>query len=100
MIQSYVHMSRLVRLARVAGGAAVEAGEHAGGAAHGGGVDAAHGAGDGEAGADVGQCVARDPRGRHHRVLGADIEVSTGCLAQSAANLRREDSETCYYKVR
>ena len=53
MIQSYVHMSRLVRLARVAGGAAVEAGEHAGGAAHGGGVDAAHGARDGQAGADV-----------------------------------------------
>ena len=90
MIQSYVHMSRLVRLARVAGGAAVEAGEHAGGAAHGGGVDAAHGARDGEAGADVGQGVARDPGGRHHRVLDADIEVSTSCLTQSAANLRRE----------
>ena len=92
MIQSYVHMSRLVRLARVAGCAAVEAGEHAGGAAHGGGVDAAHGAGDGQAGADVGQGVTRDPsaRRRHHRVLDADIEVSTSRLTQSAANLRRE----------
>lgn len=85
---SYVHMSRLVRLARVAGGAAVEAGEHAGGAAHGGGVDAAHGARDGQAGADVGQGVACDPRGRRHRGLGADIEVRTSCLAQSATNLR------------
>ena len=95
MIQSYVHMSRLVRLARVAGCAAVEAGEHAGGAAHGGGVDAAHGAGDGEAGADVGQGVTRDPGRRHHRVLDADIEVSTSCLAQSAANLKIEESEIC-----
>ena len=73
-------MSRLVFLARVAGGAAVEAGEHTGGPADRRGVDAAHGAGDGEAGADVGQGVARDPRARglHLRGLGAGVQVRTG----------------------
>ena len=78
-------------LARVAGGAAVEAGEHTAGAAHRGGVDAAHGAGDGEAGADVAQSLTRDPRARRHNLgLGAHVEVSTGGPAQSSANLERE----------
>ena len=78
-------------LARVAGGAAVEAGGHAAGAADRGGVDAAHGAGDGEAGADVAQGLTRDPRARGHNTgLGADVEVSTGGPAQSTTDLERE----------
>ena len=77
--------------ARVAGGAAVEAGGHTAGAADRGGVDAAHGAGDGEAGADVAQSLTRDPRARRHNLgLGAHVEVSTGGPAQSSANLGRE----------
>ena len=47
-------MSRLVLLARVAGCPTVEAGEHTGGPTDRRGVDATHGAGDGQAGADVG----------------------------------------------
>ena len=80
----------MTSLARVAGGAAVEAGEHAAGATHLGGVDAAHGAGDGEAGADVAQGLASDPR-THRLGSGslAHVEISTGRPTQSSTNLKR-----------
>ena len=89
-------MSRLVFLARVAGCAAVESGKHTGWPTDCRGVYSAHGASDGEAGADVGQRVTRDPwaGSLHLRGFGAGVQVRTGCLAQSSANLRRENNET------
>ena len=90
-------MSRLVFLARVAGCAAVESGKHTGGPTNSRGVDATHGAGDGEAGADVGQRVTRDPRaGGIHLHLGARVQVRTSWLTQSASNLKRQQWDMSY----
>ena len=60
MIHCYVQRFRELGLAGVARHSAVDPGEGAGWTAHGGGEDAAHGAGHGQAGADVAKSLAVD----------------------------------------